>query len=189
MASSRGHSAGGGCGIRRDRIGGTAMRSRQHRTAAIAADPPTVINQRWLLIPTILGAKFVGMARVLEVGLFAACDLSERDYARLLAPKLKALADETRLALILHLSDRPHTVRELQEKTGLGQTLVSHHLGLLREQGLVSATAHGRSNTYALCCDQLAEPVRVLATLAALTPVGVAACCDPGTLGSGDPLP
>lgn len=129
------------------------------------------------------------MPQTLEVGLLAARDLRERDYARLLAPKLKALADETRLALILCLSDRPHTVRELQDRTGLGQTLVSHHLGLLREQGLVSATAHGRSNTYDLCCDQLAEPVRLLATLAALTPVGIAACCDPGARDAADPLP
>lgn len=129
------------------------------------------------------------MPQILEVGLLAARDLGDLDYARLLAPKLKALADETRLALVLCLSDRPHTVRELQERTGLGQTLVSHHLGLLREQGLVSATAHGRSNTYALCCDQLAEPVRLLATLAALTPVGVAACCDPLTRDVVDPLP
>lgn len=121
------------------------------------------------------------MSQMLEVGLFAPRDLSEHDYARLLAPKLKALADETRLALILHLSDHPHTVRELQEVTGLGQTLVSHHLGILREQGLVSAAAHGRSNSYSLCCDQLAEPVRVLATLAALTPRGAAACCNPET--------
>ena len=52
------------------------------------------------------------MSQTLEVGLLAARDLGERDYARLLAPKLKALADETRLALILCLSDRPHTVRE-----------------------------------------------------------------------------
>jgi len=132
------------------------------------AAPFGLINQRSLLIAASLDARLVYMPEVLEVGLYAPRDLRERDYARLLAPKLKALADETRLTLILHLSNRPHTVRELQERTGLGQTLVSHHLGLLRQQGLVSATAHGRSNTYALCCDQLAEPVRVLATLAAL---------------------
>jgi len=129
------------------------------------------------------------MPQILEVGLLAARDLGQRDYARLLAPKLKALADETRLALVLCLTERPHTVRELQDKTGLGQTLVSHHLGLLKEQGLVTATAQGRSNTYALCCDQLAEPVRLLATLAALTPVGKAACCVQEVLDATDPLP
>jgi len=120
------------------------------------------------------------MPQVLDVDLLPASDLSDRDLARLLAPKLKALADETRLHLMLLLAERPRIVRELQEETGLGQTLVSHHLGMLKEQGLVSVTARGRSNVYALCCDQLADPVRVLASLAALTPEGAAACCRPG---------
>ena len=119
------------------------------------------------------------MPEALHVDLLPASDLSNRDLARLLAPKLKALADETRLVLMLLLAERPRMVRELQEETGLAQTLVSHHLGLLKEQGLVSVTARGRSNIYALCCDQLEDPVRVLASLAALTPEGAAACCGP----------
>lgn len=104
-------------------------------------------------------------------------DLTDRDRARLLAPKLKALADETRLEIALRLAERPHTVRELQDALGLGQTLVSHHLGLLRAQGLVSNTVRGRSNVYALCCEQLGDPVRLLVTLATLTPQGAEACC------------
>ena len=127
------------------------------------------------------------MPQMLDVGLLAPRELNEHEYARLLAPKLKALGDETRLALMLILFEGPRNVRELQEKTGLGQTLVSHHLGILREHGLVNATPNGRSNTYALCCDQLAEPVRVLATLAAMTSAGAAACCEPRT--AGDPFP
>lgn len=125
------------------------------------------------------------MPRVLDVDLLPTSDLSDRDLARLLAPKLKALADETRLHLMLLLAARPRIVRELQEETGLGQTLVSHHLAMLKDQGLVAVTAQGRSNIYSLCCDQLADPVRVLASLAALTPAGVEACCrpDPGSTG------
>lgn len=129
------------------------------------------------------------MQHTLEVTLFGTPALGDRDYARLLAPKLKALADENRLALIFLLAQGPHTVGQLQENTGLGQTLVSHHLGLLREHGLVSVAAKGRSNTYSLCCDQLGEPVRLLATLAALTPGGVAACCEPGTRDTTNPVP
>jgi len=52
--------------------------------------------------------------------------LSERERAQVLAPKLRALADETRLTLILLIAQRPRTVKELQEATGLSQTLVSH---------------------------------------------------------------
>ena len=94
---------------------------------------------------------------------------TDRALARLLAPKLKALADETRLHLMLLLAERPRIVRELQEEMGLSQTLVSHHLATLKVHGLVTVTAQGRSNVYTLCCDQLADPVRVLASLATST--------------------
>jgi DNA-binding transcriptional ArsR family regulator len=107
--------------------------------------------------------------------------LSERDQAKVLAPKLRAVADETRLTLLLLIAQRPRTVKELQEATGLSQTLVSHHLAPLREQSLVAVVPRGRSNEYSLCCAALAEPVRVLATLAASDPEGIAALLTLGT--------
>jgi DNA-binding transcriptional ArsR family regulator len=102
---------------------------------------------------------------------------SAAEQAQLLAPQLKALADPHRLHLLMLLAERPHTVRELTEAAGMGQTLVSHHLAPLREQGLVTITPRGRSNVYSLCCEALAGPVRLLATLAARTPEGAEACC------------
>ncbi|HEY9389708.1 MAG TPA: metalloregulator ArsR/SmtB family transcription factor [Mycobacteriales bacterium] len=103
-----------------------------------------------------------------------------RQRARALVPCLKALADEHRLAIMLLLAERAHTVRELTDATGLTQTLVSHHLAALREVGLVTATARGRANLYQMCCDQLAAPVQLLASLATVTPEGAEACCaDP----------
>ncbi|THV40481.1 ArsR/SmtB family transcription factor [Glycomyces buryatensis] len=87
------------------------------------------------------------------------------DRARGLAPQFKALADENRLAIVLLLSERSRTVRELTEATGLAQTLVSHHLAPLRELGLVSVTPKGRSNVYSLCCDAFTAPMRALAGL------------------------
>lgn len=105
--------------------------------------------------------------------------LSERERAQVLAPKLRALADETRLTLILLIAQRPRTVKELQEATGLSQTLVSHHLAPLREQELVEAIPQGRSNQYVMCCSALAEPLRMFASLAALDPETVAACLQP----------
>lgn len=103
---------------------------------------------------------------------------SAAEQAQLLAPRLKALADPNRLHLLLLLAERPHTVRELTEAAGISQTLVSHHLAPLRDQGLVTITPKGRSNVYALCCEALAGPVRLLATLAAGTPEGAEACCS-----------
>jgi DNA-binding transcriptional ArsR family regulator len=104
---------------------------------------------------------------------------SAAEQAQLLAPQLKALADPNRLHLLLLLAERPHTVRELTDAAGMSQTLVSHHLAPLREQGLVSMAPQGRSNVYSLCCEALAGPVKLLATLAATTPEGVDACCAP----------
>ena len=85
--------------------------------------------------------------------------------AEALAPLLRALAEPRRLALLLLLADAPRSVKELQAATGLGQTLVSHHLKALREQGLVRMEPHGRSNVYELCCDALSDPVRAISEL------------------------
>ncbi|MFW2513801.1 ArsR/SmtB family transcription factor [Demequina sp. SO4-13] len=100
------------------------------------------------------------------------------ERARALAPVLRALGDPTRLQLALLLAEAPHTVRELTDATGLSQTLVSHHLAPLRDHGLVTVTPRGRSNVYTLCCESVAAPVQLLATLAASSPEGEAACCS-----------
>jgi DNA-binding transcriptional ArsR family regulator len=85
--------------------------------------------------------------------------------ARHLAPVMKALSDENRLAILLAVAERDCSVTELTAVTGLSQTLVSHHLKTLRDNGLVSVTAQGRSNVYSLCCDALAQPIELLAAL------------------------
>lgn len=99
------------------------------------------------------------------------------DQARIWAPKLKALADENRLAIALLLAEAPRSVKDLQDATGLSQALVSHHLKPLRDQELVLVAPQGRSNVYTLCCEELAFLVKGLATLAAMTPQGAEACC------------
>lgn len=121
------------------------------------------------------------MDTALDVAPIPPADLSSRDLARMVVPKFKALADENRLTLLLLLAERPHTVKELQEASGMSQTLVSHHLSPLREHDLVSVEPRGRSNVYTLCCEELGEPVRWLATLAAMTPEGAQACCPTDT--------
>ena len=75
------------------------------------------------------------------------------------APVLQALANEERLLIALWLGGSECTVRELEEVTGMRQSLVSYHLQALRKAGLVKATAVGRSNRYRLAgadLDQLA---------------------------------
>jgi DNA-binding transcriptional ArsR family regulator len=87
------------------------------------------------------------------------------ELARRLAPVMKALSDENRLAIVLAIAERDRSVTELTDATGLPQTLVSHHLKCLRDNGLVTVTARGRSNVYSLCCAAVADPLELLAAL------------------------
>jgi len=84
-----------------------------------------------------------------------------RRLASTWAPMLRALAHEERLLIALWLAGNTCSVRELEQLTGLRQSLVSYHLGALREAGLVTSVAAGRSNRYSLSHDRLDQ----LATL------------------------
>ncbi len=64
--------------------------------------------------------------------------------------KLKVLADPTRLAVLESLMDRPKHVDELMELLDVEQSLLSHHLALLRDAGLVQSTRDGKSVLYQL---------------------------------------
>lgn len=66
---------------------------------------------------------------------------------------LRLLADETRWKLITVLRDSDRQVAELVAATGLAQNLVSYHLNMLRQAGLVNAhrsDADGRVIYYSL---------------------------------------
>jgi DNA-binding transcriptional ArsR family regulator len=63
---------------------------------------------------------------------------------------LRALGNEERLLIVLWLAGGTRSVRELEQATGLSQSLVSYHLRELRQAALVTASAHGRSNRYRL---------------------------------------
>lgn len=92
--------------------------------------------------------------------------LTAAERASQIAPVLKALSDENRLTILLAIADRSSSVTDLVATTGLSQTLVSHHLKSLRENGLVTSTPVGRSNVYSLCCDAMSQPIALLSTLA-----------------------
>ncbi|OUZ07623.1 transcriptional regulator [Aeromicrobium sp. PE09-221] len=66
------------------------------------------------------------------------------------AQLLKVLGNESRLRLLLLLSERPMTVGALAETTGMSQPLVSQHLRTLRHTGVVVATRDGKEISYAL---------------------------------------
>jgi len=63
---------------------------------------------------------------------------------------LKGLADETRLAVVRRLMDGPKHVGEINATLGVEQSLLSHHLRVLRENGIVEAQRDGKAVLYRL---------------------------------------
>jgi ubiquinone/menaquinone biosynthesis C-methylase UbiE/DNA-binding transcriptional ArsR family regulator len=63
---------------------------------------------------------------------------------------LRALSDGTRLRIIALLEKDELSVQELQEITGMGQSRISTHLGLLQESGLLQSRREGKRTFYRL---------------------------------------
>jgi ArsR family transcriptional regulator, nickel/cobalt-responsive transcriptional repressor len=63
---------------------------------------------------------------------------------------LKVLADEVRLAVVEQLLEGPKHVGEINELLNVEQTLLSHHLRVLREAGIVQSQRDGRMVLYRL---------------------------------------
>lgn len=74
----------------------------------------------------------------------------------------KALADETRQKIMNLVCCQWLSVNEIFEQLNVSQPTVSHHLAILRENGLVETREVGKQTFYtlnqervALCCGQL----------------------------------
>ncbi|NJK41320.1 MAG: winged helix-turn-helix transcriptional regulator [Acaryochloridaceae cyanobacterium SU_2_1] len=63
---------------------------------------------------------------------------------------LKILADATRLSILKLLMSGPQHVNQLNAVLKLEQSLLSHHLKVLRQAGLVQATRDGKAVLYQL---------------------------------------
>jgi ArsR family transcriptional regulator, zinc-responsive transcriptional repressor len=72
---------------------------------------------------------------------------------------LKVLAAPARLAIVMELADRPRYVRELADRLGLSQPLVSQHLRVLRGARLVRVDRQGREAAYSLADRHVARIV------------------------------
>jgi ArsR family transcriptional regulator len=79
------------------------------------------------------------------------------DRAAALAEAFKALGDPVRLQLLslLLTADGPVCACDLVEPVGRSQPTVSHHLKVLKEAGLVTATRRGTNIWYAVVPTQL----------------------------------
>lgn len=77
--------------------------------------------------------------------------------AKAVATTLQALATPSRLLILARLQNGSVTVGELAEAVGMEQSAVSHQLRLLRNLGLVEGARFGRSISYSLYDNHVAE--------------------------------
>ena len=73
----------------------------------------------------------------------------DHDFATL-AELFRMLADQTRLQILMLLSDGERSVGNICDAMSLPQPTVSHHLGLLRMQNLIVNRRNGKQVYYGL---------------------------------------
>jgi DNA-binding transcriptional ArsR family regulator len=66
------------------------------------------------------------------------------------AEVLRVLADETRLQVVRLLLAGPRHVGQMNAVVGIDQSLLSHHLRVMREAGLIVASRDGKAVRYQL---------------------------------------
>lgn len=77
-----------------------------------------------------------------------------------LAKLFKILGDANRLRILFAIGRGERSVSEIIEATELPQTLVSFHLRVLRDAGMVTTNRHGAFIYYRLIQPELLESVR-----------------------------
>lgn len=87
----------------------------------------------------------------------------------------KALGDPSRVALLVRLADigKPCTVSQAAECCPTDISVVSRHLAMLRDAGILHAEKRGREVYYSVRHSELAATLRTMAD-------AIAACCGPG---------
>jgi len=85
------------------------------------------------------------------------------------ADKMKVLSDATRLFVLQELMESPKNVSELNARIRIDQSLLSHHLRVLRDAALVKTTRNGKAIRY-----EIAPEARSRTSPAALN----LGCCE-----------
>ena len=83
-------------------------------------------------------------------------DVAAREAA---SDLLRALASPMRIAIVLALQEDARCVHELVGSLGVSQPLVSQHLRVLKDAGVVRGERNGREIMYSLIDDHLAHIV------------------------------
>ncbi|MCS6911478.1 MAG: metalloregulator ArsR/SmtB family transcription factor [Anaerolineales bacterium] len=86
----------------------------------------------------------------------------EREVDQLHAEICAGLADPKRILILYELATGPRNVTELAHSLNLSQPLVSRHLKVLRDRGMVMATRQGAAVEYQLADKRLIEALDIL---------------------------
>ena len=82
------------------------------------------------------------------------------------APLFAALGDETRLALLLKLSDGSlASITHLAEGSAISRQAITKHLHILEASGLIRSVRHGRESLFQILPRRLDEAQQLLALL------------------------
>ncbi|HKL31890.1 MAG TPA: metalloregulator ArsR/SmtB family transcription factor [Tangfeifania sp.] len=94
-------------------------------------------------------------------------EFSKLDADRLetAASMLKAIAHPMRIAILKHLEGgKKLTVTQIHELLEIEQSTTSHHLGILRDKGVLCSKREGKNTYYYLKYDVLSQIVDCLET-------------------------
>ncbi|MCZ8378499.1 metalloregulator ArsR/SmtB family transcription factor [Mycobacterium sp. CPCC 205372] len=86
-------------------------------------------------------------------------DLPAREVLETAGELLRALAAPVRIAIVLQLQQSQRCVHELVDALGVPQPLVSQHLRILKQSGVVASERSGREVLYRLVDHHLAHIV------------------------------
>jgi len=73
------------------------------------------------------------------------------------ADRMKVLSDATRLSVLEELLAGPKNVGQLNARVAIDQSLLSHHLKVLRDAGLVTAKRDGKTIRYEIAAEARAQ--------------------------------
>lgn len=89
-------------------------------------------------------------------------DISKLEEA---AKKLKAMAHPLRIAIIeLLMNNEKLSVTEIHERLHLEQAVTSHHLGILKDKGVLDSVRDGKNIYYKLKHNQISNIVSCINT-------------------------
>jgi DNA-binding transcriptional ArsR family regulator len=83
------------------------------------------------------------------------------------ANMMKAISHPMRLAILGHLGEgKQLSVTEIHKLLGIEQSTASHHLGILKDKGILASTRSGKNTLYHLRRQNLSQLIRCISECA-----------------------